>query len=121
MRIVLPRYCVQSPPSIEQMQSSILELYKIVYTDYFNQRTLLKNNSLIEIRYENFLKNTYNETERIYETLELNNFDSSKNVIKKYINSQQSFITSKYEMSEDLKHKIRNELSFIFEEFQYSK
>ena len=121
MRIVLPRYCVQSPPSIEQMKEYIIAIYKSVYNSYFNQKNLIPKDRLIEIRYEDFIKNPREDIERIYDTFSIRNYQKIEHLISKYLSEQKSFNTSSYTLSSDIKDKIYEELAFAFTSLNYSK
>lgn len=121
MRIILPKYCVQAPLSIEEMQDQILSMYKILYTTYIKQKETIPKESLIEIRYEDFIKDPQPYIERIYKTLEIDGYEQAKQHITQYIASQRSFKTSNYQMDETLKNRIYKELSFAFSYFNYSK
>lgn len=121
MRIVLPRYCVQSPPFINQMKEYILSIYKSLYTSYFNQKNLLSNDRLIEIRYEDFINNPRQNIERIYDYFSIRDYNQLGSLLTKYISEQKSFKTSSYSLSEEMKDKIYDELAFAFTTFNYSK
>jgi len=121
MSIVLPRYCVQSPPTIEEMKDSILSMYETLYTSYFQQRTQFDNHQLIEIPYEQFITNPLPLLQTIYKTLGIEHFSDVRPLFEKYIDTQRSFQTSTYIMDDETKQRIKDQWDFAFTEFGYTK
>jgi omega-hydroxy-beta-dihydromenaquinone-9 sulfotransferase len=121
MRIVLPRYCVQAPPSVDMMKNHIFSIYKSLYASYFKQKNLISSDAIVEVRYENFISDPLSETKKIFETLHLSNYTDLEKKLLAYIASQKSFRTSNYNMSTELKNRISDEFAFAFDAFQYSR
>jgi hypothetical protein len=121
MRIVLPRYCVQRPPSKEQMKQSILKMYTGLYKTYLREKSQISNTDIIEISYESFVKDPLENTKRIYDHLELALSQGTLQKTKKYTDDQTKFKQSSYTMKEDLKKEIYDAWNFAFEAFNYSK
>lgn len=119
--IVLPRYCVQSPPTIHKIVESILEMYSTMYSIYFEQRKQLSKHRLIEISYESFVKNPLPLLQDIYETFSIPNFDTVRPSFEKYAASQKSFKTSKYVMEKNLKRRIYSKWKFAFDMLGYNQ
>lgn len=121
MRIVLPRYCVQNPPHMQQIENYIFDVYTSLYQSYLSQRSLLSKNQLFEVSYEQFIKdplplvkNMYNQLELTYNTETINRFNT-------YIKAQQKFKTSKYNINANIKKRIYNHWRFAFEAFNYDQ
>ncbi len=121
MRIVLPRYCVQRPPSQQKMKASILHMYKHMYQTYLQQKKVLSKKDIIEISYEHFIKDTLKEIQHIYDYFDILMSKELENKFKKYVESQKEFNQSTYTMSESLKDEIWQEWSFAFDAFQYAR
>ncbi|MDG6217849.1 MAG: sulfotransferase [Candidatus Thermoplasmatota archaeon] len=121
MSIVLPRYCVQSPPTIQEMKDVILSMYTTLYTAYFEQRTQLDTDQLIEISYEQFINDPLPLLKKIYETLDIEHFSDVRLLFENYIKTQRSFQTSTYTMDNEIKQQVYDQWKFVFTEYGYNK
>jgi len=118
---VLPRYCVQNPIRKEEMEEMIFDVYSKLYKKFFEEKNLIPEKNLVEVRYEDFIKQPLEELGRIYEELQLGGFEKNKSAFKNYIASQSRIRTSKYELSEEIKNKIYKNWKFAFDELGYEK
>ena len=121
MRIVLPRYCVQRPPTPEQMKQSIFKMYRDLYQTYLHQKSQISNNDLIEISYESFIKDPLTKTKAIYDHFDLLSSGDILDRTKQYVDAQKQFKRSSYSMSDHLKNEIYEQWKFAFDSFEYSK
>lgn len=121
MSIVLPRYCVQSPPTIPEMKDVILSTYKTLYAAYFEQRRQLGTSQLIEIPYEQFITDPLPLLQKIYKTLGMEHFSDVRPLFENYIDTQRTFQTSSYTMDDETKQRINEQWDCSFKEFGYNK
>jgi len=121
MRIVIARYCVQKPPKMEEIERHMMDLYVDLHKKYLKERKLIPNGNLAETKYEDFIQNPIPELKKIYATLNLDGFNKSEKVLKKYVESQKDFKVSNYKMDDAVKEKIYKKWKFTFEEFGYEK
>ena len=118
LRIVVPRYCLQKP-DIQILERHMLDLYAIMYKKYFEEKNLIPEGNLVEIQYEDFIKNPLKDVKKIYTTLDLKGFQESKEIFSDYITSQKYFKANNYEVEPDIKDKIYKKWKFVFDEFSY--
>ncbi|HDS59742.1 MAG TPA: sulfotransferase [Thermoplasmatales archaeon] len=116
---VLPRYCVQRPPSTDTMAAMVLDVYHSLYRAYFEQKDAIPEGNLVEIRYEEFLQRPLAEMERIYSTLGLAGFPEQRATFQRYIDAQGSIRTSSYDLDEATKQRIHDRWQFAFDAFGY--
>ncbi len=121
MTIVLPRYCVQRPLKVEEMEKLMMELYAKMYKKYIKERNMIPEGNLVEVRYENFAPSPVKELRRIYDTLSLPNFKDSEEIFKKFIKAQSKIRTGKYEVTDEIVNKVYPKWKFVFDEFGYEK
>jgi hypothetical protein len=121
MRLVIPLYCVQKPPSFNVVEKSLLDMYEHMYRKFFVEKKLIPKENFIEICYEDFIMNPLSDVDRIYSELGLDGFDENKKSFNAYILSQVDFKTDKYTLTDEFKDKIYNRLDFVFKEFNYEK
>lgn len=118
---VLPRYCVQRPPSIETMASMILDVYRSLYQAYMEQKEAIPEGNLVEVQYERFIQHPLKEIERIYSTLNLPGFQENRSAFQRYVDEQGAIRTSRYELDEATKKRIDGCWQFAFDAFGYSQ
>jgi hypothetical protein len=121
MRIVLPRYCVQRPPSKEKMKHYIFQMYSMLYQTYFQQRSQISSDDLIEMPYHSFIKDPLLFISKIYNQFDLLLNEETKKLMKKYTDKQKNFKRSSYQMNNQLKQQIYDNWKFAFDAFHYSK
>ena len=95
--------------------------YKKLLKKYINDRKFIPENNLIEIKYENFVKEPIKTLEEIYAKFNLTSFEKSKSNFENYILKHKNYKTNNYSINKNIKDKIYNEWNFAFKEFGYSK
>ncbi len=118
---IVPFMCVQNPPTISEVERQVFRVYKQMYVKYFKERTAISNDHLIEIRYEEFIKNPLEQMHDVYKKLGLPGFEESEKTYAEYIASQTQLKTDQYILAEREKEKIYEEWGFAFDTFQYEK
>jgi hypothetical protein len=121
MKRVIPLYCLQKPPKIDEVEKIMIELYKLIFTKYLDEKRYISEGKLLEVKYEDFIKRPLEELKRIYKKLNIEGFKDSEQSFREYIASQSSFKTDKYEINNDIKRKIYLEWKLTFESFGYQK
>ncbi len=118
LRIVVPIYCIQKS-DIQTLEGHMLDLYAQMYKKYFEERRLISEGNLVEIKYEDFIQNPLKNVKKIYTTLGLKNFDASKKFFSEYATSQKYFKANTYKVDPVIKDKIDNKWKFVIDEFGY--
>ena len=113
-------YTLQKPPKWEFFEKSMVDMYKRMFTKYFNEKKLIKKGNLVEIKYEDFILNPLIDIERIYSELNLDGFNKNKEIFMEYIKSQSKIKTQKYRIDEITKNKIYNYFKFTIDKWQYN-
>ena len=113
-------YTLQKPPKWEFFEKSMVDMYKRMFTKYFNEKKFIKKGNLVEIKYEDFILNPLIDIERIYSELNLDGFNKNKEIFMEYIKSQSKIKTQKYRIDEITKNKIYNYFKFTIDKWQYN-
>ncbi|HHH77868.1 MAG TPA: sulfotransferase [Thermoplasmatales archaeon] len=116
---VLPRYCVQKPIKREEMEKVILDVYSMLYKKYLEEKNLIPDGNLVEVRYEDLIAHPLDELERIYGVLNLTGFGENKSTFRENIAAQSGIKTSKYKLDEKTKEMIYENWKFAFDAFGY--
>ncbi len=120
VQITIPLYSVQSHPTIEQAEDEMIQLYADMYQNYLDQRNLIPNGNLVEIKYEELAAKPKETIEQIYKDLKLNSYDKAKQSILKHIESQKNYKTNtQMQLSDDIKDKLSKRWAHVFKAFDY--
>ncbi len=113
-------YTIQNPPSWEVFEQSMVNMYKRMFAKYFAEKDLIPKKNLIEIRYEEFIKEPVKQMERIYTTLDLGDFEKNRPIFEKYVDSQKKVKKAVYKIEDELKNHIYNQLRETIDRWDYS-
>ena len=119
MKLVIPLYCIQNPPSFDVVEQKMMNLYIEMYKKYFNERELIPKGNLVEIRYEDFISDPFSETKKIYESLSLEGFSYAERAIKDYILTQSEIKTANYKINDNIRNKVYSSWAFVFDNLKY--
>jgi hypothetical protein len=119
-RKILPIFSFQKLNNY-QLDNEILYNYRNLITKYLKDKKFIPHGNLIEISYEDFVKNPFEMLKRIYIKLGLDSFEKSKTAFEKYILKHKNYKTNNYTIDNKIKDKIYNEWNFAFKEFGYTK
>ena len=121
MKIVIPLYCIQTPPPLPQVEQSMMNLYTNMFTKYLQHKHLIPKHNLIEIKYEHFIVNPLKTIQQIYNTLQLNGYNNAEQKFKQYIKTQKHIKSDNYTLNPETKQKIQQQWNFSFKAFNYTK
>ena len=76
---------------------------------------------MVEVRYEDVVKNPLKYVEKIYRELGLEGFEKAKPAIEKYIESQKNYKPNNHYLDPRLKEKISQRFDFTFKKWGYPK
>jgi len=112
-------YCVQKPKDDEIIEKAMVELYVKMFKKYFKEKELIPEGNLTEVRYEDFVSNPLKEIKRIYEELDLKNFEKAKNDFIKFIEEQKKIKAHEYVIGKEDKERIYNYWKLTIDEWGY--
>ena len=87
---MLPPLQLQSI-SKEEIDLNIQRVYKKIMSDYLNQKELIPSKNLIEVSYDELEENPTAILNRIYETLNFDNYDLASKNFENYIDKLKSY------------------------------
>ncbi len=117
---ILPIFSFQHVEK-EKIDKLIIEFYKEVYKRYFKERELIPEGNLVEISYEEFVKEPLKKLKWIYEELGLEGFEKAKPYFEKYIEKHKNYRPHSYLITNKIREKIYREWRFAFEKLGYEK
>jgi hypothetical protein len=118
---VLPRYCIQKPPKLKEVEESILSLYDRMFKKYQQEKGLVPAGNLVEIKYEELIANPLSKMKEIYTKLGLAGFADSEVVLKSFIEDQKEVKLSNYSIDPEFKERVWKRWNDAFEKFGYDR
>ncbi|MFO7611504.1 MAG: sulfotransferase [Clostridia bacterium] len=114
-----PLYDLQYMATDEELETTQLEVYEALYRKFFEEKHLIPQGNLVEIKYEEFITDPLKGLEDIYKALDIDSFDASKKDFEAYIESERSYEPNKYNPDSRKLKNIRDRLGFAFNELGY--
>lgn len=105
--------------SEEEMEDMILEVYVELMQKYLQDRSLLKTEQLLEVKYEEFVKEPLSYMEKAYEQFKIANFKEAKPYFESYLEKQKKFVSNKHELPKATVDKILEKWDFAMKAFDY--
>lgn len=117
-RKMLPHLQLQNTNN-EEIDSSILEVYKKLMTDYFQQKDLIPQDNLIEIGFEDLESNPMDCLERIYRKLSIGGYKIAKPEFHKYMEGMFSYQKNRHSIDQDSLNILNKEWGFAMDKLNY--
>lgn len=114
----------QNSLSLEQLSETeqdrlILEMYERLHSAYFSQKTLLKDNQLVEIAYEDLMAWPEATLKQIYGRLQLPGFEEALPDFRSFINQNMTWKKHHYTFTSQAMKRVREQWSFAFQTWDY--
>jgi hypothetical protein len=116
---VLDKLALQNA-SKEEIEKEVIENYKRVMKTYFEQKNLISKDNLIEIRYEDLVKDPITIVKQIYTKLRIPGFENALPQMLKYLEKQKHYKTNVYNIDKKIIQHIYNNWSFTIDLWKYA-
>ncbi len=114
---MFPSFYLQDPDG--EPKEFILVLYKMMYERYFQERHLIPEGNLVEVRYEDFVREPLPEMQRIYQRLDLPGFEEARAAFHAHIAAQRDYEANVHVLNPPLKEEIAARWRFTLEHWGY--
>lgn len=104
----------------QQAEDIIFDIYEEFYHQYLNDRQLIPEGNLIELKYEDFIQQPLDYIQKIYATLNIDGFEKAKAEMQTYIESQHTYKTNPHTIDEKNKKRLNKRMGFLFKQFGYA-
>ncbi len=94
----------------EVLNMKLIRLFKLFQDKYYEDKNLIPEGNLAEIRFEDFEKNKIAGIESIYKTLNLPDFEKSLPLMEKYLEEIGEYGRKEHEIHEGIRQMIKREL-----------
>jgi len=116
---VLEKLALQKGNSA-QIEQEVINNYKRLMTSYFTQKKLIPKNQLIEIRYEDLVKNPIQQVKSIYTNLDLPHVQNAIPYMKKYLDKKKDYKTNVYKIDKAIIQRVAEQWNFTIKKWNYS-
>jgi len=108
-------------PNNEQLDSYVVQCLQRMYRGFHAGREQIGPHRMIEIRYEDLVKDPVETMKTIYETLRLSDFETVRPTLQRWVATEhQEYRTNKHQLDESTEAMIRSEWKDYFERFGYN-
>jgi len=108
-------------PRYEGLEDYVLVTFNRVYRAFERDRALLAENQLVEVRYESLVADPLAQMERIYEQLELGQFDRVRPAVEAFLAARAGYKPNRYQVSDEVRRKINDQWGWFFDKYGYAR
>ncbi len=105
--------------SPEEMENNILNIYRQLYHNYEEDKKLIPEGNLIEIKFEDFEADPLAMTERIYRTLNIPGFEEAQPDIAAYLNKKKGYKKNAYRYETRTVELVEKHWDFALKQWGY--
>ena len=103
----------------EEIEKEVIENYKRLIKSYFEQKDIIPKNNLIEIRYEDLVKDPIKIVKQIYSKLRIPGFENALPRMLEYLEKQKHYKTNVYNIDKKIIQHIKSNWNFTIDRWGY--
>ena len=101
------------------LEEYVLNSLERMYAAYEADRQLLAPNQLVELRYEDLVRNPLAEVRRLYAELELGDFARVESQLEQHLAAVKNYHPNHYQLSDDKRELVRRRWAGYFDKYGY--
>ncbi len=102
-----------------EIEENVLEIYKKLYMKYEEDKHLIPEGNLIEVKFEDFEADALAMTEKIYKTLSLPGWEEARPAIEQYVGSKRGYKKNKYKYDARTVELVQKHWKFALDQWGY--
>jgi len=106
-------------PHYRDLEERIFKTFDRMYAAFERDRPLIGPGRYCEVRYEDLVADPIGQMRKIYDGLELGEFDGALPALETYVAGQKGYKTNRYEISPELRDQITRRWSSFIERYGY--
>ncbi len=106
--------------SSDLLEKLILHNYREMYTDYYAQKHLIPKKNLIEIKFEDFKKDSYSYLKKIHSQFDLDLNEFTEKNYRNYLKQQKSHKMNTYQIKSKTLYLVTKEFKLSIKKMNYS-
>jgi len=118
-KTVLKTFPLQNS-SEEEIEHQVIQNYQRMMTSYFEQKKQIPAENLVEIKYEDLIKDPLAQVNHIYEQLKLPGLREALPEIQKYLKKQSEYKTNTYSIDKKIIEHVNNNWRFTIDRWRYT-
>ena len=107
------------PISNEELTRNFVEVYRRLFYKFEEEKHLIPEGNLVELKFEDFEKDAYGMTEEIYRKLDLPNFSESKAAIEAYLGKKKGYKKNRYKYEDATVRTVEENWGMALEAWGY--
>ncbi len=115
----MEKFMFQSVPS-DLIEENMIKIYKDMMTSYFNEKKLIPNKNLVEIKFEDLEVDPIGQLKKIYSQLSLSGFKKNKLKFAYYLKQLSSYKKNRFQLKKEIMDIIKEKLSFTIDKWNYN-
>lgn len=113
-------YALQKIDHSERLEI-IYSLYTNIMSKYLEEKELILEENLIEIKYEDLIEDPLSEVKRIYFKFDLTEFEKVSKNIKKLLNEESEYETFNYTYDQKIQDRIYEKWGYFIDRWKYQR
>jgi hypothetical protein len=111
---------LHNPPNLDPwLDDYVLDMFARLTEDFEADKHLIPKDKLIELRYEDLVKDPIGNLRDLYARLKIGDFESARPRMQAYLDAQNDHRVSEYEMPAELKRKVVERLKPYIDRYGY--
>ncbi|MCJ7599019.1 MAG: sulfotransferase, partial [Methyloceanibacter sp.] len=111
---------LHNPPNLDPwLDDYVLDMFARLTEDYEADKHLIPKDRLVELRYEDLVKDPIAALRDLYQRLDIGDFDSAGPRMQAYLDAQKEHRVSDYELPPELKRKLIERLKPYIDRYGY--
>jgi hypothetical protein len=108
-------------PRFRHLEEYVLETFERMYRSFEAARTRLDDRHLVELRYEDLVRDPVEEVRKIYDRLGLSGFERARPKLAQYLVERQTYRTNRHQLPDDLWERIAQRWRGYIERYGYDR
>jgi hypothetical protein len=114
------RHGFQAPRGGPALEEKVFREFRVIHERYEAGKTLIPPGRLVEVRYEDLVKDLVGGVKRVYEGLDLGGFEAVRPKVAAYAERTANYETNKYPLTEERRKRIGQRWGDIIDKLGYS-
>lgn len=111
----LPRY------DDAQLEEYVLTCFERMYRGFQAQESQMAPGHLVEVRYEDLVRAPMETVKRLYEQVELGDFEVAAKPLQEFVQSQREYKPNRHQLDPQLARRVEERWGFYFDRYGYER
>jgi hypothetical protein len=100
------KHGLQTPRGGLALEEKVFREFRVIHERYEEGKKLIPAGRLVEVRYEELVKDLVGGMRRVYDGLQLGEFDAARPALEEYAARSRGYETNKYQLNDETRAKI---------------